>query len=93
MTPYRLRFLIERKAERSRQERRDLAEQIAALRADLINFSMCHPPDMVRIADLLPWVKDQDAGVQTKRARKRRMSAKQRAEIANSWRMFLSAQP
>jgi hypothetical protein len=92
-TPCRLSFLLKRKREQQKQESRRLAEQIALLRADLINFSMGHPKDVVKLADLLPWAKEDAAPGPQSRERKRRMPARKRDEIAQSWRMFLSGQP
>lgn len=92
MTPRKLCLLLERKAERRKQEQRRLAEQIGLVRADLINFSMCHPQEHVRLESLLPWVASERVSV-VGRARKRRLSAKKREEIAQGWRMFMAAQP
>jgi len=60
---------------------------LALLRCDLINFSMCHPKEPVKLEDLLPPENEERTP-----HKRRRMTANRRRALADQLRGFFESQ-
>ncbi len=86
LTPRQFAELL--RAQRLRD--RHLYMLVAQMRADLINFSFCHPKKLVKLDDLLPPI-DGDPQAQRLQPQRRRLTAKRRAEIVEGCRAWMRA--
>jgi hypothetical protein len=85
MTPRMFMALREQWIAERRQQQRDLA----VLRMDVINFSICRPKRLVQLEDLLG--EPDAAKVAVSSVRPRKLNKRMRMEIANGWRRQMNA--
>lgn len=72
-------------------ERRELHRMAALIRVDMINHSMYRPRRPLELEDLLPAPAKPAGGQAPGRPRRRRLTNKFRAEIADSFRRLFAA--